>query len=190
MATIAYYRVSTADQSIGAQRHVIEGIYNVERTFTDEGVSGTVATMEREGFAACINYLRDGDTLIVWDLDRLGRDSIDVQSTIALLKEKGVNTIIHTMGIDLNTDAGELVVILMSKVAEMERKKILARTAAGREAAVAAGKKMGAPVRFTPEMVMEKRNAGLSIKATAEALGCSIATVKNLQAQARAAAIQ
>ncbi|MEZ8065182.1 recombinase family protein [Vibrio sp. FF145] len=186
MATVAYYRVSTDEQTIESQRHAIESVYNVERSFTDEGVSGTVAAMEREGFAACINYLREGDTFVVWDIDRLGRDSIDVQINVKELKERGVNIIIQTMGIDLTTEAGELLVVILSKVAEMERKKILARTKAGREAAIKAGKHMGAPIKFTPKMVMEQRDNGLSIKATAVVLGCSEATVKRLQKEAKA----
>ena len=185
MAIIAYYRVSTGDQSIESQKSVLEKTYNIEKDFSDNGVSGTVAAMQRQGFKACFDYLREEDTLIVYDLDRLGRDSIDIQNTIAALKAKNVKVMIHSMGIDINSDAGELLVTIMSKVAELERKKILARTNAGREAAKAKGKHMGRPVAITIEQVAKCRNEGLSIAATAEKLDCSLATVKNHTAKAK-----
>lgn len=179
MAVIAYYRVSAVDQSI------IENLYNVDKTFIDEDISGTIAAMKREGFSDCVKYLREGDTLIVWDLDRLGRDSIDVQLTIKVIKEKGVNIKIHQMGIDLTTDAGELLVVMLSKVAEIERKKILARTQAGREAAKAAGNHLGRPSVTSADSVAECRNKGLSIANTANELGISSSTVKRLTAVAK-----
>lgn len=186
MALIAYYRVSTTDQTIDSQRHAIEKIYNIEKSFADIGVSGTVETSKRQEFAKCLAYLRDGDTLIVWDLDRLGRDSIDVQLTIQSLKDKGVNCIVHMMGVDLSTDAGDMLITIFSKCAEMERKKILARTKAGREAAKDAGKHMGRPKATNMEQVIECRKEGLSIAGTAEKLNCSVATVKRLQREAKA----
>ena len=186
MTTIAYYRVSSGDQSIESQKNVLEKTYKLEKQFMDEGISGTIAAMQRPGFKACFDYLRDEDTLIVYDLDRLGRDSIDIQNTIAALKAKYVKVIIHSMGIDINSDAGELLVTIMSKVAELERKKILARTQAGREAAKKAGKHMGRPTSTTIEQVAECRNQGMSIQATANKLSCSLATVKNHTAKAKA----
>lgn len=186
MAMVAYYRVSTDTQTIDSQKHTVETVYNVDKTFADIGVSGTVEAAKRKEFANCISYLREGDTLIVWDLDRLGRDSIDVQLTMRELKNKGVNTIVHSMGVDLSTDAGELLITIFSKVAEMERKKILARTKAGREAAKAQGKHMGRPKTTTVEQVVELRSQGLSIAKTASELGCSVATVKRLQREAKA----
>ena len=158
MTTIAYYRVSSGDQTIESQKNVLEKTYKLEKQFMDEGISGTIAAMQRPGFKACFDYLRDEDTLIVYDLDRLGRDSIDIQNTIAALKAKHVKVIIHSMGIDINSDAGELLVTIMSKVAELERKKILARTQAGREAAKKKGKHMGRPTSTSIQEVADCRN--------------------------------
>lgn len=71
MSRIAYYRVSTNDQSIEAQRTAMGGSF--DREFTDEGVSGGTVAAERPGFAALLSYIREGDTLHVYAIDRLGR---------------------------------------------------------------------------------------------------------------------
>jgi len=186
MSTVAYYRVSTKDQTIETQRHELSQTYKIDREFYDEAVSGTVKGEDRQGFSDMVAYIREGDTLVTVDLDRLGRDSIDVQQNIASLKAKGVNIIITRMGVDLSTDAGELLVTIMSKVAEMERKKTMERANAGRARAKAAGERLGGPKqRFTTKQVIELRqDKGLSIAETAKELGCSIATVKRLQANA------
>ena len=131
VATVAYYRVSTKEQSIENQRMELEKVYHIDKDFSDNGVSGSVKAAERPGFLAMLTYVREGDTLVTVDIDRLGRDAIDVQQTIARLKEIGVNIIITRLGVNLNSDAGELLITIMSKVAEMERKKMLERQRAG-----------------------------------------------------------
>nr|MDT0252028.1 recombinase family protein [Endozoicomonas sp.] len=132
MATVAYYRVSTKEQSIENQRQELsKEPYKIDKEFIDHGISGITQTEEREGFSAMLNYVRDGDTLITVDIDRLGRDAIDVQQIIAKLKGMGVKIIITRMGIDLDSDSGEFLITIMSKVAEMERKKMLERQLAG-----------------------------------------------------------
>jgi len=183
MSTIAYYRVSTRDQTIETQRHELSQTYNIDREFFDEAVSGIVKGEDREGFRAMTEYIREGDTLVTVDLDRLGRDSIDVQQNIASLKAKGVNIIITRMGVDLATDAGELLVTIMSKVAEMERRKTMERAEAGRRRALAEGVKFGRKPKVDAGKVKELRLSGLSIAQTAKKLGVSSATVKRKQAE-------
>ncbi len=180
MATIAYYRISTADQTIENQRRTLEGTYSIDHEFIDDGVSGTVKTGNREGFSSMMDYIRKGDTLVTVAIDRLGRDAIDVQQTIATLKDRGVNIIITEMNVDLSTPAGELLVTIMSKVAEMERDKMLERQRAGIERAKAEGKYNGRPQSVKPELIKEARKT-LSIADTAEKFGISKATVKRLQ---------
>ncbi|MFK0571707.1 recombinase family protein [Endozoicomonas sp.] len=180
MATVAYYRVSTKEQSIENQRMELEKVYQIERDFMDNAVSGTIKTADREGFSAMLNYVRDGDTLITVDIDRLGRDAIDVQQTIAKLKGMGVNIIITRLGVDLDSDAGELLITIMSKVAEMERRKMLERQRAGIARAKAEGKYKGSQKSVEPEVVKSARKT-MSIADTAEHLGISVATVKRLQ---------
>ncbi|MAZ89898.1 MAG: hypothetical protein CL693_19860 [Cellvibrionaceae bacterium] len=183
MATIAYYRVSTRDQTIETQRHELSQTYRVDREFYDEAVSGTVKGENREGFAELLAYIREGDTLVTVDLDRLGRDSIDVQQNIASLKAKGVNIIISRMGVDLATDAGELLVAILSKIAEMERRKTMERANAGRARAKAEGIHLGRKPSVDHKLVKKLRKEGLSISQTATKLGVSPATIKRAQAK-------
>lgn len=93
MAVIGYLRVSTGEQSIGAQRHSIEQTHKVETWFADEGVSGAVEALQRPEFAELFKFIRKGDTLIVPAVDRLGRNTIDVLDTVEALQGKGVSII-------------------------------------------------------------------------------------------------
>lgn len=183
MATIAYYRVSTDDQNIDNQRLELSKTYKIDKEFADTGISGTVEASKRPQFSKLMDYIREGDTLVTVDLDRLGRDSIDVQHTVKMLQERGVNIIVTRLGVDLSTDAGGLLVTILSKVAEMERKKILERTNAGRARAIAEGKHMGRPQTTKAEDVKKLRGQGKSISEVAQLLGCSVSTVKRLQKQ-------
>lgn len=180
VATVAYYRVSTKEQSIENQRIELEKIYHIDKDFSDNGVSGSVKASERPEFLAMLAYVREGDTLVTVDIDRLGRDAIDVQQTIARLKEIGVNIIITRLGVNLNSDAGELLITIMSKIAEMERKKMLERQRAGIARAKAEGKYKGSQKSADPDVVRKARET-MSIADTAEHLGISVATVKRLQ---------
>lgn len=180
MATIAYYRVSTDDQTVENQRLELKN-YKIDKEFSDQGVSGTIEACKRPEFSKLMSYVREGDTVVTVDLDWLGRDSIDVQQTVKALQQQGVNIIVTRLGVDLNTDAGQLLVTILSKVAEMERKKILERANAGRLRAKAEGKHLGRPKATTADDVKKLRAEGKSIAETAELLSCSISTVKRLQ---------
>ena len=170
------------DQTIENQRAELSKLYKIDREFSDNGISGTTKAADRDGFRAMVDYAREGDTLIAVDIDRLGRDAIDVQQTIAYLKVRKVNVIIHRLGVDLNSDAGELLVTIMSKIAEMERNKMLERQRAGIERAKAEGKYRGRQADIDPGLVVEARKT-MSIAKTADHLGISIASVKRLQKQ-------
>jgi putative DNA-invertase from lambdoid prophage Rac len=132
---LAYYRVSTGDQSIEAQRAALNGPFDKE--FTDEGVSGATLAADRPGFTEVLATVRPGDTLCVYAVDRLGRDAIDVQSTVRALMDRGVIVDIHGLGATTG-DIGKLILAVLAQVAEMERNKITERCNAGREAARAA----------------------------------------------------
>jgi len=120
MTHIAYYRVSTNDQSIAAQRAAMSQERKFNREFKDEGVSGAVLAADRPGFRALLDYIRDGDTLYVYAVDRLGRDALDVQSTIRALLSKGVTVNIRGLG-PIAKGAGELIIAVLAQVADMER---------------------------------------------------------------------
>lgn len=180
MSTIAYYRVSTRDQTIENQRREIAKTYTVDHEFFDEAISGSVKGEDRPGFSHMMTFIRKGDVLVVVDIDRVGRDSIDVQQNLATFKAMGVNVIITRLGIDLSTEVGGLVITILSKVAEMERSKIMERANSGRARAKAEGVKFGRPSKATSEQV-HKLRATLSIAQVASKLEISPATVKRLQ---------
>lgn len=132
MSRIAYYRVSTEGQSIEAQRQALGGSF--DREFSDEGVSGSVLAADRPGFGKLLSYVREGDTLYVYALDRLGRDALDVQATVRRLLDMGVTVHVRGLGV-VAGDAGKVIVAVLAQMAEIERSRIKERCDAGREAA-------------------------------------------------------
>lgn len=186
MSRIAYYRVSTSDQSIEAQRQALGGAF--DREFSDEGISGATLAADRRGFADLLSYIREGDTLYVYAIDRIGRDALDVQGVIRKLLEKGVTVDVKGLG-PIGRGVGELIVAVLAQMADMERARIKERCDAGRAAAKASlaatgrthrGKQsLGRPVAGDRIAVMAWRKTnGASIAATAEQFGISVATVK------------
>jgi len=193
---LAYYRVSTADQTIDAQRHAMGGTF--EREFKDEGVSGGTMAAERPGFAKLLEQVREGDTVCVHAVDRLGRDALDVQATVRRLLDKGVAVEVHGLGI-IARGVGELILAVLAQVAEMERRRIAERTEAGRAAAkaslAATGKthrgkdSLGRPkAQDGAAVVAWRKENGASIKDTARHFKVSEATVKRYGAGAAAKA--
>jgi putative DNA-invertase from lambdoid prophage Rac len=189
---LAYYRVSTSDQTIDAQRHAMGGAF--DREFTDEGVSGGTPAADRPGFAKLLEMVRAGDAVCVYAVDRLGRDALDVQATVRLLLDKGVAVEVHGLG-TIARGVGELILAVLAQVADMERRRITDRTQAGREAAraslAATGKthrgkeSLGRPKAADGAEVVAWRKAnGASIKETARHFGVSEATVKRYGASA------
>lgn len=188
MTRIAYYRVSTRDQSGEAQRAVLGD--NFAREFIDEGVSGAMQAASRPAFSELLAYIREGDELFVYAIDRLGRDAIDVQATVRSLLDKGVTVNVHGLG-QIGRGVGELIVAVLAQVANMERDRIAERTASGRalaqETLRRTGKthrgktKFGRDFAGNPEEVRAWRyaNGGMrSIKETADHFGLSESTVK------------
>jgi putative DNA-invertase from lambdoid prophage Rac len=183
---IAYLRVSTGDQSVTAQRHALGGTF--DREFVDEGVSGGVLAADRPAFAKLLDTVRKGDSIHVYAVDRLGRDAIDVQSTVRRLVDAGIIIDVHGVGV-LAGDTAKLILAVLAQLAEMERSKIRARTEAGRDAAraslAATGKtqhgklSLGRPKAQDGAEVASWRSAkSASIAETANHFGLSVATVK------------
>jgi len=184
--SIAYFRVSTTEQSIESQRQMLGGPFDME--FSDIGVSGSVPAADRPGFSELLAYIRKGDVLHVAAVDRLGRDALDVQATVRALINKGVA--IEVLGLGrIGSGAGELILAVLAQVADMERKRITDRTAAGRETAkrllvelgvTQNGKtSLGRPRVADAVAVRQWRQENnASIAQTAEKFGISTASVK------------
>ncbi|MFC5345288.1 recombinase family protein [Brevundimonas staleyi] len=196
MHRIAYYRVSTGDQSIEAQRAALGGSFDQE--FADEGVSGAIPAAQRQAFSDLLATVRTGDALHVYAVDRLGRDALDVQTTVRLLLERGVT--VHVLGLGaIGRGVGELILAVLAQIADMERQRIAERTRAGREVARASlaatgrthrGKEsLGRPMAADgPAVASWRRENGESIARTARHFGLSAATVKRYCAASQAAA--
>jgi len=185
MSRIAYFRVSTTDQSVDSQRHALGGTF--DREFSDTAVSGATLAADRPGFGALLSYVREGDTVYVYAIDRLGRDALDVQTVIRKLLGKGVTVDVRGLG-PIGRGVGELVVAVLAQMADMERTRIKERCDAGREAAKAAllttgkthrGKaSLGRPMAADRNAVVEwRRGNAATIAATAIHFGLSPATV-------------
>jgi putative DNA-invertase from lambdoid prophage Rac len=191
-ARIGYFRVSTKDQSIESQRSALGGGFAKE--FKDEGVSGAVLAADRPGFAALMAYAREGDTVCVYAVDRLGRDSIDIQQTVKTLLDRGVSVDVLGLG-EIKGQAGKLILAVLSQIAEMEKARIRERCDAGRVTARAhlatTGKthkgkvSLGRRVAGNAAEVSGWRTANkASIAKTAEHFKLSVATIKRYQADA------
>ena len=178
-SVIAYVRVSTDDQTNENQRRAIESRYNVSRWFEEEGVSGSIPASQRPAMGALLAYVREGDTVVVVAIDRLGRNTIDVLTTVETLKAKGVSLVSMREGFDLATPAGEFMLTMLAAVAKLERENIKARQMAGIERARAEGKNLGREKVINDDEVRQWRQANsASIKATAEHFGISTASVE------------
>jgi len=125
--------------------------------FRDVG-SGTIR--RRPQLEACLDYLRGGDTLVVWRLDRLGRSLRHLVDVVAQLERRQVAFESLRESIDTTTAAGKLQLHLFAALAEFERELIRERSQAGREVAKAAGRLGGRPLKLTPE----KRAAALAMR--------------------------
>jgi DNA invertase Pin-like site-specific DNA recombinase len=142
---IGYARVSTDEQTTDPQidaltAHGCETIYS-------ENASGK--NTDRHELENCLKALREGDTLTVWRLDRLGRNLADLVRIVNDLKARGVGFASLTESIDTTTPAGTLVFHLFASLAEFERNLIRERTMAGLKAARARGKSSGRPPKLT-----------------------------------------
>jgi DNA invertase Pin-like site-specific DNA recombinase len=141
MATIGYARVSTKAQSLDQQRDALAAA-GVERIFDDK-LSG--ASTDREGLLAMLDYLREGDTVVVVALDRLGRSLRGILETVAELDGKGIVLRSLRENVDTSTSTGRMVMGIFDSLAEYERTLIAERSAAAREAARARGRQTGRP---------------------------------------------
>lgn len=174
---VGYARVSTQDQHTDLQLDALRDA-GVVRIF-QEKASGT--REDRPELAAVLDYLRPGDTLVVWRLDRLGRSLKHLIEVVSDLEQRGVGFRSIHEAIDTTTAAGRLVFHIFGALAEFERSLIVDRTRAGLAAARDRGAKPGRKPSLTTEQAQMVRDlharGGYSITAIAAAVGASRATV-------------
>ena len=188
--TFAYCRVSTADQTTDNQvREIAAAGFAVDpKRVIEETISGSVAAMERAGFARLVDRLETGDVLIVTKLGRLGRNAMDVRATVERLAADGVR--VHCLalgGVDLTSAAGKMTMGVLSAVAEFERDLLIERTQAGLTRAKAEGKSLGRPSALSKdqqETVRARRAVGDSLGTLAKDFGVSRAAIQRIEKRA------
>ena len=142
---IGYARVSTNEQTLDLQRDALRNAgVSAKHLYTDT-ITGT--TQERPGLEAALSHLREGDTFVVWRLDRLGRSLTHLIETVTALKQQHMAFQSVTEHINTATATGQLVFHLFGALAEFERNLITERTMAGLDAARARGRTGGRPTR-------------------------------------------
>jgi DNA invertase Pin-like site-specific DNA recombinase len=142
---IGYARVSTDEQTTDPQIDALHG-HGCETIYQEHRSGKNTDRIELEN---CLKALREGDTLTVWRLDRLGRNLADLVRIVNDLKARGIGFASLTESIDTTTPAGTLVFHLFASLAEFERNLIRERTMAGLKAARARGKSSGRPQKLT-----------------------------------------
>ena len=146
---IGYARVSTDDQTLDLQKDALRRAKC--REVYEEQASGKSA--DRPQLESCLKSLREGDTLVVWRLDRLGRNLADLVKLIAELEQRKVNFESLTEKIETNSPTGRLVFHVFAALAEFERNLIRERTVAGLTAARARGRKGGRPPKLSAKEI-------------------------------------
>lgn len=179
---IGYARCSTNDQNLDLQLDALEKV-GCERIFKDV-LSG--ATDDRPGLQQAVEFLKSGDALVVWKMDRLGRSLQHLIQTVSSLANKGIGLKSITESIDTSSASGRLVLHIFGALAEFERDLIRQRTVAGLQAARERGRiggrrpKMSDSQNMIAQQLFSERNH--SVEQIAKSLGVSRSTVyRNLK---------
>lgn len=169
VANVGYARVSTIDQDPALQLDAL-ATAGCAKVF-DDRASG--ARADRAGLRSALDYVRDGDVLIVWKLDRLGRSLPHLIETVTTLEKRGVEFHSITEAIDTTAPGGRLVFHLFGALGQFERDLIQERTRAGLVAAAARGRKGGRKPVITREKLERARaiiSKGLTVREAATRL--------------------
>jgi DNA invertase Pin-like site-specific DNA recombinase len=160
---IGYARVSSDEQNLALQGDALAAV-GCESVFEDDGVSGTA--MRRPGLAKALAALDDGDALVVWRLDRLGRSLSHLVTLVADLQKRGCGFVSLTEAIDTTSATGKFNFHLFAALAEFERSLLIERTKAGMAAARRRGRHLGRPPALTGAQVQHARQQIASGAAT------------------------
>jgi DNA invertase Pin-like site-specific DNA recombinase len=183
---VGYARVSTQDQKPALQCDALKAA-GCEKIF-EEKASG--AQRERPQLMAALAFMRDGDTLVVWKLDRLARSIRQLIETVEALEERGIGLRSITEAIDTTTSGGKLVFHIFAALAEFERSIIRERTSAGLAAARERGRIGGRPPALKDGDVAAAKallaDPGITAKDVAKRLGVSLSTLYRYLPAARA----
>jgi DNA invertase Pin-like site-specific DNA recombinase len=183
MATVGYARVSTGHQDHTDQIRRLTAA-GADKVFAEKrsGLDG-----ERPELLRCLDYVREGDVLIVTKLDRLARSTSDLYKIVAGLEQKGVAfRVLDDATVDTTTRTGKLVMGILALIAEFESAIRKERQMEGIAKAKAEGRTGGRPRQVTEEVranILRLRESGMSIRAIAANVGLSKATIQKVCAQ-------
>lgn len=173
---IGYARVSTQDQNLDLQTEALTKV-GCKKIYNDK-ISGSRA--ERPGLTKALEMLREGDTLVVWKLDRLGRSIKNLVDLVGELHQQGIQFKSLTDAIDTGTPSGRFFFHVMASLAEMERELTVERTRAGLEVARQLGRKGGRRRQMTESKIESAKNLlanGVPPRDVATNLGVSVPTL-------------
>lgn len=173
---IGYARVSTQDQNLDLQTEALTKV-GCKKIYNDK-ISGSRA--ERPGLTKALEMLREGDTLVVWKLDRLGRSVKSLVDLVGELHQQGIQFKSLTDAIDTGTPSGRFFFHVMASLAEMERELTVERTRAGLEVARQLGRKGGRRRQMTESKIESAKKLlsnGVPPRDVATNLGVSVPTL-------------
>lgn len=164
-----YTRVSLDEQTTENQKLAAKAAgLTIDECFTDHGVSGGVKAMERPEFARMASLVKAGDVLAVNSVDRIGRDTVDVLSTVEMFQAKGVKVCVLAYGnLDLTSDMGKMILTIAAGFASLERSSLRTRTKQGMARTKAQGTKLGRPLKIAPDTlvdILRDREAGVPLE--------------------------
>lgn len=175
-----YSRISTVEQNIEQQSQLLQKQYKFVEVFEDK-FSGK--TFDRPALQEMINKLQSGDSVVFYDISRIGRNTLDVISFCENMHKRGVKVIIHTLGgIDITSSTGRMVLTTLAAVAEMQRTEMLEKQRIGIDRAKVEGKYKGKQQSQATldkcEQALEFISVnGMSKEKAAKAAGVGIATL-------------
>ena len=186
---VGYARVSTQEQDLALQLDALHGA-GCERVF-EEKASG--AQRDRPALKAALDYMREGDTLVVWKLDRLARSLKQLIETVEAFAGRGIGLRSLTEAIDTTTAGGKLVFHIFAALAEFERGVIRERTLAGLQAARARGRVGGRPPALkAKDLAAAKamlKDPEITVVEVAKRMGVAASTLYRHLPRARTAAL-
>lgn len=176
---IGYLRVSTKDQTLALQQDAMNRA-GITKVFSDEGISGTIDPVKRPGFAALLDHAREGDEVVAWRLDRVGRNAAAVLRLVEHLDERGITLRTISDGISTAGTTGRLVLAILAAVAQAEAASTRERVVAGIASAKSRGTRLGRPPALNQDQVnlaKDLRAQGKSFAQIARTLNVGKSTI-------------